>query len=80
MPRCIQCGQADLEPNVVHLPGTVRGENYVVEMQGLECPRCHYKTIEGVAMPEFGRLLADKYRAAHTAGARWSSHAMRGGS
>ena len=63
--RCIQCGKADLLPKRVQLPGTIRGENYAVEMPGLECPSCGYKTIEGSAMPEYGRLLADKYRANH---------------
>lgn len=65
MIRCIQCGQDNLKPVTVQLSGTVRGEKYTVELQGLQCPRCGYKTIEGAAMPEFGRLLADKYRAAH---------------
>ena len=63
--RCIQCGEADLLPKKVQLPGTIRGETYEVEMSGLECPNCGYKTIEGSAMPEYGRLLADKYRANH---------------
>jgi putative zinc finger/helix-turn-helix YgiT family protein len=62
---CIQCGEADLEPKTIQLPGTVRGEGFTVEMEGLECPRCGYKTIEGSKMPEYGRLLADKYRASH---------------
>lgn len=65
MISCIQCGQAQLEPKLVQLPGVVRGENYTVEMMGLECPRCGYKTIEGPDMPEYGRLLADHYRNAH---------------
>ena len=65
MIRCIQCAQADLQPKTVQLPGTIRSENYTAEMQGLECPNCGYKTIEGATMPEYGRLLADKYRAAH---------------
>jgi putative zinc finger/helix-turn-helix YgiT family protein len=63
--RCIQCGDADLGEATVQLPGTIRGENYSVEMPGLECPNCHYRTIEGTVMPEFGRLLADLYRSAH---------------
>jgi putative zinc finger/helix-turn-helix YgiT family protein len=62
---CIECGQANLEPKTVQLPGAVRGETFAVEMDGLECPRCGYKTIEGARMPEYGRLLADKYRARH---------------
>jgi putative zinc finger/helix-turn-helix YgiT family protein len=65
MIRCVECGEANLEPATVQLSGTVRGESYTVEMQGLQCPGCGHKTIEGAAMPEFGRLLADKYRAAH---------------
>jgi putative zinc finger/helix-turn-helix YgiT family protein len=63
--KCYQCDQADLESTIIQLAGKVRGEEYVVEMIGLKCPRCSYQTIEGAAMPEFGRLLADKYRAAH---------------
>lgn len=65
MIRCIECGQADLEPKTVRLQGSVRDETYTVEMQGLECPSCGYKTIEGAALPEFARLLADRYRAHH---------------
>lgn len=64
--RCIQCDEADLRPEpTVELQGTVRGEAFTVQMPGLVCPNCGYKTIEGADMPEFGRLLADKYRAAH---------------
>lgn len=65
MIRCIQCEQEGLESKLVHLPGTIRGESCTVEMQGLECPSCGYKTIEGSAMPEYGRLLADRWRAGH---------------
>jgi len=62
---CISCEEADLRPGMIELPGTVRGETYTVRMQGLECPKCGYKTIEGPDMPEYSRLLADKYREAH---------------
>jgi len=62
---CIECGHADLVPKTVQLPGTVRGQTFTVEMEGLECPGCGYRTIEGARMPEYGRLLADKYRARH---------------
>lgn len=65
MTRCIQCGRANLQSKRVQLQGTVRGEDYTIEMQGLECPRCGYTTVEGTAMPEYGRLLSDKYRARH---------------
>jgi putative zinc finger/helix-turn-helix YgiT family protein len=64
--RCLNCDQADLESNIViSLPGTVRGEDYTVEMLGLKCPYCGYETVDGAAMPEYARQLADKYRAAH---------------
>src|SRR2546423_7169551 len=62
---CINCGKADLEPKTIQLEGTVRGETYNVEMPGLQCPNCGYKTIEGPDMAEFGRLLADQYRVKH---------------
>jgi len=62
---CVQCERAELQQVSVDLPGKVRGENYTVRMEGLACPRCGYKTIEGPRMPEYGRLLADKYRANH---------------
>lgn len=65
MIRCIECAQTDLQPKTVRLRGTIRGETYTVELQGLKCSHCGYKTIEGPAMPEYGRLLADEYRAAH---------------
>jgi putative zinc finger/helix-turn-helix YgiT family protein len=65
MAECIECAQADLQPALVRLEGTVRGEPYTVTMQGLACPHCNYQTIDGAAMPEFGRLLADSYRANH---------------
>ncbi|MBZ5591263.1 MAG: type II toxin-antitoxin system MqsA family antitoxin [Acidobacteriia bacterium] len=65
MIRCIQCGRADLETRTIQLAGKVRDRDYTVEMRGLQCPRCGYKTIEGSDMPEFGRLLADQYRAEH---------------
>ena len=63
--RCLNCDDADLAPSMVQLQGEVRGETYSVTMLGLSCPRCGYKTIEGAAMPEYRRLLADQYRAAH---------------
>jgi putative zinc finger/helix-turn-helix YgiT family protein len=63
--KCCQCDEADLETTVVQLTGKVRGEDYAVEMLGLGCAHCKYQTIAGTAMPEYGRLLADKYRAAH---------------
>lgn len=65
MIRCINCGRADLQSRVIELEGVVRGQNYVVQMRGLECPKCGYKTVEGPDTPEFARLLADKYRADH---------------
>ena len=65
MIRCFECNRADLHPAMIRLEGTVRGENYTVELPGLECPACNYKTVEGGAMPEFGRLLADQYRSSH---------------
>ncbi len=65
MPECIECAQADLQPALVSLKGTVRGERFTVTMQGLACPNCNYKTIDGAAMPEFARLLSDSYRANH---------------
>jgi len=64
MSRCIECGSVELRPAVVSLEGTVRGEIYIVEMKGLVCLNDGYKTIEGSDMPEFARLLADKYRSA----------------
>lgn len=63
--QCFECGIADLQAGTVSLTGTVRGQEYTVKMKGLLCPKCGYKTIEGSDMQEFGRLLADKYRAAH---------------
>jgi putative zinc finger/helix-turn-helix YgiT family protein len=63
--RCINCDEADLDVGRVELTGQVRGESYTVALDGLVCPKCGYTTIEGTAMPEFGRLLADQYRAAH---------------
>src|SRR2546422_767938 len=63
--RCIQCGDADLLPKTIQLSGPIRGESYTIEMPGLQCPNCGYQTIEGSAMPEYGRLLADRYRANH---------------
>ncbi len=65
MNKCIQCGQTDLVAKTVRLDGEVRGEHYTVEIPGLECPICGYKTIEGPMMPEYRRLLADRYRATH---------------
>jgi len=62
---CINCCAADLETGAVSLSGTVREEDYSVQMPGLVCPQCGFQTIEGSAMPEFGRLLADEYRNAH---------------
>ncbi len=62
---CISCTKADLRKAKVQLPGTIRGEDYTVEMEGLECPNCGYKTVDGKSMAEFGRLVADKYRSAH---------------
>lgn len=34
-------------------------------MAGLACTECGYQTVEGADMPEYMRLLADKYRAAY---------------
>jgi putative zinc finger/helix-turn-helix YgiT family protein len=65
MSKCISCDASDLQPGTVELKGVVRGEEFTVEMQGLVCPNCRYTTIEGGDMPEYGRLLADKYRAKH---------------
>src|SRR5262245_18786264 len=62
---CLNCDRADLERKVIQLSGEVRGEAYTVEMIGLECPNCGHKALEGRDMPEFGRLLADRYRAKH---------------
>ncbi len=62
---CISCTKANLRNARVRLLGTVRQENYTVEMDGLECPNCGYATVEGKSMPEFGRLLADQYRRGH---------------
>jgi putative zinc finger/helix-turn-helix YgiT family protein len=63
--NCFECGIADLVPATIEVKGTVRGEDYNVSMRGLKCPNCGFQTIEGRDMPEYGRLLADKYRSAH---------------
>ncbi|HUX10335.1 MAG TPA: type II TA system antitoxin MqsA family protein, partial [Terriglobia bacterium] len=63
--NCVECGRANLEPAMVRLTGNVRGQEYTVGMEGLKCPLCGYETIEGPQMAEFGRLLADRYRADH---------------
>lgn len=63
--RCLNCETGYLQTGQVQLPGTVRGEGYVVEMPGLTCPECGYATVEGPLMAEYGRLLSDKYREAH---------------
>ena len=63
--NCLECGRANLEPEMVRVSGNVRGQNYTVEMRGLRCPLCGYETIEGPQMAEFGRLLADRYREDH---------------
>src|SRR4051812_11871880 len=63
--NCIECCAASLVPKNISLVGEVRGEQYVVNMEGLECPNCGYRTIEGSAMPEYARLLADEYRSRH---------------
>jgi putative zinc finger/helix-turn-helix YgiT family protein len=63
--KCRQCEQAELEPAIVRLNGKVRGEEYSIEMLGLRCRSCTYQTVDGPDMPEYGRLLADKYRVAH---------------
>jgi putative zinc finger/helix-turn-helix YgiT family protein len=60
--RCINCAKADLQGKQIQLSGSVKGKEYTVEMLGLECPSCGYKTIDNRGMTEFGRLLADKYR------------------
>lgn len=65
MDRCIKCGKVELAPATITLEGEVRGETYSVRMRGRVCPDDGYKTIEGSDMPEFARLLSDKYRAAH---------------
>ncbi|HEY4905202.1 MAG TPA: type II TA system antitoxin MqsA family protein [Candidatus Sulfotelmatobacter sp.] len=63
--RCVNCGKAEFESKVIELAGTVRGSHYVVTMLGLKCPHCGHQTIDGAEMPEYGRLLADKYRKDH---------------
>jgi putative zinc finger/helix-turn-helix YgiT family protein len=62
---CVHCGQVTLYPKTVELPGTVRGERYVVEMPGYACSNCGHKTIDGTKTAEYSRLLADKWRSAH---------------
>jgi putative zinc finger/helix-turn-helix YgiT family protein len=36
-----------------------------VELMGWQCPSCGHQTLYGTEMTEFGRLLADEYRAEH---------------
>jgi len=43
----------------------VRGKDYTVELMGWQCPSCGHQTLYGTEMTEFGRLLADEYRAEH---------------
>lgn len=62
---CVSCTKADLQNAKVQLRGTLRQEDYTVEMEGLLCPNCGYVTVDSKLMPEFGRLMADKYRRAH---------------
>jgi putative zinc finger/helix-turn-helix YgiT family protein len=62
---CVKCANNTLHPKTVEFEGTVREEKYAVSMPGFECSTCGYKTMKGPYMAEFGRLLADKYRANH---------------
>src|ERR1700739_1172276 len=62
---CFNCGKANLQPRQIQVTGTVREEEYTVNMRGLKCPNCGYQTVEGSDLQEYGRLLADRYRSTH---------------
>jgi putative zinc finger/helix-turn-helix YgiT family protein len=63
--NCPNCGKANLNKQKTQIPGDVKGERFSVAMEGLVCPKCGWKTVDGKNMPEYMRLLADAYRARH---------------
>jgi len=62
---CINCRKAELRETNVRLSGKFRGESYIVEMDGLQCPNCGFATVAGKAMPQFSKLLSEQYKIAH---------------
>ncbi len=63
--NCVNCGKANLKRQKTRLAGEVRGERFLVSMEGLVCPKCSYRTVEGVDLPDYMRLVADAYRSKH---------------
>lgn len=62
--KCVKCGSA-LEKRLADIPGEIKGEKFVVKMEGLGCTSCDFATVRGTDMPEFMRRLADEYRSHH---------------
>jgi len=63
--NCLRCGRANLREHRASLRGEFHGEQFVVSMDGLVCPKCGYATVAGDKMAEYMRLVADAYRSAH---------------
>ncbi|MGH9582756.1 MAG: type II TA system antitoxin MqsA family protein [Bryobacteraceae bacterium] len=62
---CVNCGRGRLQKRLTDVAGEIKGEKFLVRMDALVCPACGYTTVEGSAIPEYMRLIADAYRAKH---------------
>jgi len=58
---CLNCGE-ELRARRTDFNGEYAGVSVSIEMEGLVCDSCGYKTVPGSKMEEFGRLVADGYR------------------
>lgn len=63
--NCPNCAKANLRKANTQIAGDIKEERFVVSMEGLVCPKCGWKTVDGKNMAEYMRRLADAYRAAH---------------
>ncbi len=63
--NCPNCAKGNLRKENARIPGEIRGERFSVSMEGLVCPKCAWKTVDGKNMAEYMRRLADAYRARH---------------
>jgi len=63
--NCPNCARANLRKEQTQIAGHIKGERFSVSMEGLVCPQCDWKTVDGKNLAEYMRRLADAYRTAH---------------
>ncbi len=63
--KCFQCSKGKLASKLSPVPGTLRGQQFIVQIEALVCNSCGDISLNEAQSTAFHIALADAYRVAH---------------